>query len=171
MTCRKDDSHPLDQLYKACGRYPGGIEALAGRLGISKGALYSKLRQQVATHRIGYCDELSQILHILEDAGVESWHETLAALVQRHGFLLVSMPAAGASDATDFTRSICKAVKEQAQAIDTLATALSDGAISDAEFLSIEREIHAAMTSLASLRERSRALYQRSRLGFGVAAV
>ena len=92
MTSRLNPMHPLDALYSACQRYPGGIEALAARLGSTRAVMYNKLRQQVDTHRVGFSDELTRILHVLQDAGVPDWSAALHALCWQHGHVAVSLP-------------------------------------------------------------------------------
>lgn len=151
--------HPLDVLYQACRAYPGGIEALAARLGKSPSILYNKLRQQVQTHYVGYDDELSEILFCLRDAGVVGWDKTISAFCWRHGFVVVPFPDLGEVSDDELMEMVLRVVKEQGDVAAALTAALapnSDGGhdISRREFCAIDKEISEAMAALAELRER-----------------
>jgi hypothetical protein len=154
--------HPLDTLYQACRRYPGGIEALAQRLHMSYDTLRKKLRHQVETHHLAYDEELSEILFCLDEAKVSDWDGTLHALCWRHGGLFVPLPAlADGADDEGMTEAICESVKEHAEAVAAIGESLKPDRqgkrrIDAAEFQYIERQIEEAMGTLVAMRDRAR---------------
>lgn len=152
MTYRLTEMHPLDALYQACRKYPGGVEALAGRLGMRNPmVLYSKLRQQVDTHHVNFDGELSEIIFCLRDANVPGWDNVLHAFLWRHGFLAVEVPTTTVDDDA-MTSAICASVQEHAEAISAIGKSLKDGKVTSKELDSIDKEIEEAMTALAQLR-------------------
>lgn len=156
MTCKLESLHPLDALYRACKAYPGGIESLSVRLGKRASVLYSELRRQVESHRVGYDGELSEILFCLEEAGVRDWASTLHAFAWRHGHLVVPVPKA-LEVGDQLTEQICNSVKEHADAIAAIGASLADdNRIDEAELARIENEVEEAMSALAGLRELAR---------------
>lgn len=161
MTCRSVQMHPLDALYQAVKRYPGGVRALAHRLNLSEATLYNKLRYQIETHHIGYDDELSEMLFCLKEANVKGWADTLHALAWRHGHLAVPLPdmAAGAAGA-EITSAIIASVKEHAEAVAQIGESLrNDNAISETELRRIDQEVEEAMVALVGLRDMARRLH------------
>lgn len=165
MTCRPVPLHPLDALYQAARRYPGGVEALARRLNMSEPTLYKKLRHQVDTHRLAYDDELSEILFCLKEAGVRGWADTLHALLWRHGHVAIQLPDFDLGEAEDaVTTAIVSSVKEHAEAIASIGESLrGDSVISDLELRRIEKEIEEAMVALVGLRDLARRLNESGR--------
>lgn len=167
MTCKLEKLHPLDALYRSCRAYPGGIEALAARMGKRASVMYSELRRQVETHRVGYDEELSEILFCLAEAGVQDWAATLHAFAWRHGHLVVPVPQ-GVNVDEQLTTQICSSVKEHADAIAAIGASLAnDDRIDDEELSRIERETEEAMSALAGLRELAREKHAASRKNGG----
>lgn len=164
MTVRKDELNPLDVLYQACTQYPGGVDGLAQRLGVDKFTLYKKLQTSVQTHRVGFPDELSTILHCLSGAGVAGWVDVLHALAYRHGAVVVAIPECVDMCDAQLSSAICGAVAQQGQAVQAIGAALAgDGVVSADELTNIELEIGRAMGALATLRERVRGLHFEAR--------
>lgn len=167
MTCRPVDMHPLDALYQACRRYPGGIEALAQRVGIKADTLYKKLRMAVDTHHLGYDGELSDVLMCLQEAQVAGWSDTIHAICWRHGHLAVPVPTLdGHEDAEAFTEGMVRSVKEHAEALAAIGDSLKGGTAAERkvdarEMARIEREVEQAMSALAGLLEDARARHAR----------
>jgi AraC-like DNA-binding protein len=166
MTCRPVPLHPLDALYQAARRYPGGVEALARRLNMSEPTLYKKLRHQVETHRLAYDDELSELLFCLKEAGVKGWADTLHALLWRHGHVAIALPEmdAAGEGGEALTAAIVSSVKEHAEAIASIGESLQrDSAISDFELRRIEKEIEEAVVALVGLRDLARKMNEAAR--------
>lgn len=160
MPLRLNQMHPLDALYQACRAYPGGIEALAVRVGKSPAILYNKLRQQVATHHVGYDDELSELLFCMDEAGVKGWADTLHAFCWRHHHLAVSIPPVSDAPTDELTAMILEAVADQGKVAESISDALAnDRQVDSAEFREIEKRISKTMTDLSELLERIRQMH------------
>lgn len=159
----KDPQHPLDALSQACANFPdGGIKALAELRGVTKDSLYKKLQKRVDTHRIGYDEELSDILDQLKAGGVKSWDSTLHALCHRHGGVFVRLP-----DSRDdtlghgrmITEQLLRMVKEQGDVAAVLVEALNgDGDIDSKELKAFDIQHEEALAAMVALGETVRAL-------------
>lgn len=161
MTKERYALHPLDALDDSIRRYPGGHKALAARLNKSESTLRKELAQGVDTHRIGYDDELSTILIMLESAKVEGWANTLHALAYRHHHLMVSIPDVEDRADDELVQMVCSMVKEVGDVGGSLTAAKNESGdgrryISTREFLNFDVQVEEAMAALAALRERVR---------------
>ena len=167
MTHRRDPLHPLDALNQSCKAFPGGIEVLALRRGVSAPTLYKKLEHRNTTHNLGYADELSDLLYELQAAGVPDWDATLHALCHRHGGVYVrlpDLPADANGQATRLTEQILRIVKEQGDVAAVLSDALSnDGEIDDKEIKRFEEQHSEAIAALVALGEMVRSKHAASR--------
>lgn len=161
MTIELNKLHPLDALAMACRSYPGGIEALAARMGKNEFSLRKELAQGIATHRVGYDEELSTILDYLRDAGVKDWASTLHAFAYRHGHLMVQIPDVDGHDSSEMVQLVCAMVKEVGDVGGSLTTAMSAESkggkhVSTREFSDFDAQVEEAMAALAALREKVR---------------
>lgn len=164
MSCALKEQHPLDALYRACKAYPGGIEGLAARLKVKPGTLYNKLRSQVESHRIGYAEELSEILFCLAEARVPNWQATIHAIAWRHGMLAIDVPQSINESHEALAVLICETVREQSEVVAAIGRALADdNQIDSKEFADIECCMEVALTGVASLRERVREMHQEAK--------
>lgn len=167
MTHRRDPLHPLDALNQSCKDFPGGIEVLALRRGVSAPTLYKKLEHRNSTHNLGYADELSDLLFELQAAGVPGWDATLHALCHRHGGVYVrlpELPADASGQATMLTEQILRIVKEQGDVAAVLSEALSnDGEIDDKEIKRFEEQHSEAIAALVALGEMVRSRHAATR--------
>ena len=162
MTCRLSETNVLDATYALAKRYPGGVEALAGRLPKSPAAstLYNKMRRQVDTHVLGL-EEFSEIIDSCEQANVIDPFAPLHALCWRHRHVAVLVPLIGEEGADDLVTLVCDMVREQGDVAAQIQTALAnDRHIDAAEFDAIEKEFSDAIGAVAALREKVRAMHQ-----------
>lgn len=90
MTKAYQQMSVADALYTAARRYPGGIEALAARMGKSPNVLRSKLKPDVDTHHLTL-EETMQIIELLDvtvptaaDLAIKAISYRLARVVVRH---------------------------------------------------------------------------------------
>lgn len=163
----KDPLHPLDALSQSCAKFPeGGIDALAKLRGVSTATMYKKLQKRIDTHRIGYDEELSDILRQLQAAGVTCWDRTLHALCHRHGGVFVRLPDS-ANDlhghASMVTSQVLKIVKEQGEVAAVLSEALfGDGDIDSKELKAFNQQHEEAVAALIGLGEMVRSLHQQA---------
>ena len=151
MTVKLDSLHPLDALYRAAQQYPGGIEALAQRLGMHKATLYNKLRQQATTHRIGFSEELSEILFCLAGANVPGWAAALHAICWRHGHVVVPISTELGLEDDELFRMVCKMMQTMGQVATLLPNAVT---ANQRDFAAADESIEKCMGTLALLRER-----------------
>jgi len=159
VTLQLNPLHPLDALAKSCREYPGGMTALAARMGKTEATLRKELAQGVPTHRVGYDEELSTILDYLHDAGVLSWADTLHAFAYRHAHLMVPIPDVDGQEDEQLVQMVCAMVKEVGDVGGSLTSAKSDKGdgskyISTQEFKNFDAQVEEAMAALAALRER-----------------
>lgn len=155
----------MDALYRACRDYPGGIEALSARMGKKSHVMYSKLRRQVETHRIGYDEELSEILFCLEEARVQDWASTLHAFCARHNHIAVPIPTLGDDeDHASLTALILNTMTKQGEVAAEINKALADDSdIDNREFVEIEERFEKTMRALLALQQWVREKHEKAR--------
>ena len=157
MTCRRNLMHPLDALYQAACKYPGGIGALAARFSLTEETYRKKLRHQVESHKLTYDLELSELLFCLEEAGVPGWADTLHALCWRHGHLALLVPRVDGGDVDEMTDAVVASVKEHADAIEAIGKSLhGDKRIDANEIANIDLQIEEAVQALMALKDLAR---------------
>lgn len=158
MTLRYSDTNQHDALYKIARAYPGGIEALAARMGKTANVLYNKLRPGSLTHHASF-EEVSEIIELCEQAGVPNARLPLEAMCQRHNMVTFPFPGIDHLSDDDLTRAVCCAMAELGDVAGAISSSLSDdGEISLIELDRIEKEIQQALGAIGSLRERLRAI-------------
>jgi hypothetical protein len=164
MTYGTRPLHPLDELYDACKRYPGGMEALATRLQIrSVKTLYKKLSPTATDFHLGYPDELDAVLRCLEEGRVADWDSTIHAFCWRHGGVFVRLPEEIAGSEA-LGRAAMQVLKEAGDVVARTDEAMEgDQLIDSREFLRIDREFEQLMAAVAGWREQVRARHQEAR--------
>lgn len=161
MTCELSKLNPLDALKLSCNNYPGGVEALSVRIGMSTAVLRNKLSHGVATHHINFPDQVSIILDCLQDAKVDSWDAPLHAFAYRHGYVLVNIPQAE-SDFTseELASMVCKLMSQIGEVAKSIHHAFAnDTQVSSREFAQFDIEVREALTVIAALREKMREIH------------
>lgn len=133
-----------DALYRAAHQYPGGLEALALRMGISSSSLAHKVSP---TYPGAHCSpqEMAAIMEFTDD------HGALQALAGRMRYMLLPMVPEGEIDG-QFAQRLAGTVKEFSEFITEISQDLADGRVTDNELKRIERE-------LADLTREASALY------------
>jgi hypothetical protein len=92
MTYQYNNINQHDALYLAARAYPGSVEALSTRLGMSSHVLYKKLRPAIETHAVTF-EEVSEIIEHLEASGKEDKAEMIIdAFCWRHGRTAFKLP-------------------------------------------------------------------------------
>lgn len=153
MTLRYSEANQHDALYLIARKYPGGVEALAHRLGKSPDVLYNKLRPGVHTHHITF-EELSLILELCEEAGVNDWTLPLRAFCWRHRHIPISLPHCPEVGDEQLTTLLCQTMKEIGDVADEISQATRDGRITDRELAGLEVQFTEAAAALMALRKR-----------------
>lgn len=150
MTHRYDDRNPDDALYCAARTYPGGIEALAARMGMSAKVLYKKLGPKVDSHRITF-DEVQLILDYLVEAGMErEVDQVINAFCWRHDRAAVPLPDHFTTDAELFSQ-VVDILNSNGVLASGLRDALLDDEISDREMAQFDRDFRTCIMALIRL--------------------
>ncbi|MDO9227151.1 MAG: hypothetical protein Q8M09_12485 [Pseudomonadota bacterium] len=149
MTCRKDPMDPLSALYLVASKYPGGIPAIAGRLGVAASTLYALLRgdEAITLERAG------QILHFSHQARVAGWAQPLHALAHEHGGVFVEVLPPLGEDADALTLAMLRAVSEFGDLAREAGADLADGEVTRRELREIEREAYEAIAAIMAFVE------------------
>jgi hypothetical protein len=161
MTRRYSPLAPLDALYIAARAYPGGVEALAQRLGMSPHVLYKKLQPPVDTHHVNF-EEASAILDILENAGRAAQADmVIQAFNWRHQRVAVRLPDVAHQPSAQLLESAVSVMRQDGQLAGALQDALADdGRINSRELQIIEQHAQACITALLELLQRARDKFQ-----------
>lgn len=155
MTLRSSDTNQHDALYKIARAYPGGIEALAARMGKSTNTLRNKLQPHISTHYVSF-EEVSEIVELCAGAGVPDALLPLRSLNWRHGLVSFAIPSSDNLSDEQLSMTVCRVMKEAGDVAASVGDAMSDGRISLEEMDRIEREFSEAMGALGAWRERVR---------------
>jgi hypothetical protein len=147
-------------------RYPGGIEALAQRLGKRPDTLRKEL-----TGVQGYkfdIDEEEMLVALCQAAGVRDALAPITAAAVNAGALIIELPSAATGE-TPSLQCLAQAAREFGEFAAALAQAESDGRISANEKKDIEREgaqlvaaIQACIAGIARQYEATRPAHVRS---------
>jgi hypothetical protein len=157
MTRRYLEMNQHDALYTVARAYPGGLDALALRMGISANVLRNKLAPGIASHYPSF-EETSEIIELCHEAGVKDALAPVHALLLRHGMagFVVPSPEQVASD--DLSQTVCRVMGQVGGVANAVSQALLDGVVTYVEADLIEREFQGALTALGEWRAKIRAL-------------
>jgi hypothetical protein len=155
MTRKYLDMNQHDALYKVARSYPGGLEALALRMGISANVLRNKLAPTIASHYPSF-EEVSAIIELCQQAGVPDALLPLHALLVRHGMAAFVVPQAEQIGSDDLSQTVCRVMSQVGAVAEAVSTALLDGIVTTAEADLIEREFEGALSALGEWRARLR---------------
>ncbi|MGC5830142.1 phage regulatory CII family protein [Ralstonia pseudosolanacearum] len=92
------DQH--DVLYSVARAYPGGIAALAPRMGMTAPVLRNKLRPGVDTHYMSF-EQVSLLLELVDEAKVANAKLPIRAFCWRHGMVALDIDRVRADALTD----------------------------------------------------------------------
>lgn len=157
MTCRYTDINQHDALYIAARAYPGGVEALALRMGMASHVLYKKLRPAVGSHHINF-EEVSEIVEHLEAAGKADMAElVVSAFNWRHGRVAFKLPDVSVP-AGELFNQVLSILREEGTLANDINEALgNDGKIDGGELQKIEKDLQQCIEALVVLRNKVRA--------------
>lgn len=153
MTCRLSQLHPVDVLYDRARKYPGGIEALAGRIDMSVKVLYNKLERNNETHHLRL-DEFEEILRALDSRRVPDAFAPLRALCLRFDHVAVHLPEVHEGPASELAGHVVKMASELGDvARDVQEGLANDGVIDEAEADRLFKDIDDVVTAALTLKE------------------
>lgn len=151
MTHQYDQMNPSDALYIAARQYPGGIEALASRLGMSAAVLYNKLSPRSSNNIIGF-DESCMILDYLAEVGRDDLVEmVINAYCWRHNHMTMKLPEHAPGD-DRLLPQVLDILTTPGKLADGLRGALEDDVINARELAQLEQEFHTCLQTLIKLR-------------------
>lgn len=155
MTRRYSDMNQHDALYKVARSYPGGIDALAERLGMSVNVLRNKLAPGISSHYASF-EEVSNIITLCQTAGVKDAALPLHALLARHGMAAFLVPEPEQISNDDLSQTVCRVMSQVGNVAEAVSEALLDNVITEREADLIEREFQGALAALGEWRARIR---------------
>jgi hypothetical protein len=126
-------------------RYPGGIDALAQRMGKRPDTLRKEL-----TGAEGYkwgVDDEELAIDLCIAAGVRAPLDPLTAAVVNRGGLVIDLPQIGQGDAESFKR-IADTAREFSEFVAATAQAEADGSVTANELRQVEKEAGELVASL-----------------------
>lgn len=156
MTKQYLEMNQHDALYKQARNYPGGLEALAQRMGVSVNVLRNKLGPAIKTHYASF-EEVSEITELCQAVGQEDALAAIRAMNWRHGLVAFSTPDANHLTDDELASTVYRVIKEIGEVASSVSGALEDRRITHAEFDVIEKHFADAMGAITQWRERVRA--------------
>lgn len=149
MTHRLNPLSPLDCLYDCAQSYPGGIEALAGRMRMPSSTLYKKLCSHTETHKLTL-DEAERLMRFFDEAQLPGASKAIEALAYRHGRVCIRLPEPE-QHAGDLATQVVAVFKEGGDVATAVSQAIQDGRLTQRERIVIEAEIEQAVSALMGL--------------------
>ena len=154
VTCKYSEINQHDALYMVARAYPGGIEAIAQRMGRTAPVMYNKYRPGITTHHVTF-EEVTETIELCMEAGVKDALLPAQAFAWRLGQVLVPVPKISDVPDEDLSRNICKTMKEFGEVAACIHDALAnDGVIRPDELERFEREFQEATAAMFELRSR-----------------
>ncbi|SNT33593.1 hypothetical protein SAMN06265795_12633 [Noviherbaspirillum humi] len=145
MTVRRSERSPEDLLYDMVSSYPGGVEAMAQRLGLRVKTLYHKLQESPTTR------EFSSMMHKAEEAGMATAHEPLQALCFRHGGIFLPIEDFEHISDDDILKGVACVMAQMGSMAGAVNDALDAGEICDRQMEKIEPKVRKSFAVMAAL--------------------
>lgn len=157
MTYKYGETDQGDCLYNTARAYPGGIEALAHRMGVNAGTLQKKLSPMIKTY-IASDEDATAVMELCHSAGVPDSFASHHARSYRLGFICVPLPNIEGGDISDkeLQRLMMAAMAQFGEAVSASTDALLDGHISEQEVDRIEPRIRALSRTVYTLMHKIR---------------
>jgi len=158
MTYHYGQTSQHDCLYTAARSYPGGVEALAQRLGMSASVLYKKLSPGVTSHHLSF-EEATVIMDLCHSVSVPDALSALDAQAFRLGKICIDIPTTdgGDIDVEEIQRLVFKAVAQLGDAVAASTDALVDGHLTEQEMRAVEPKLRALVQTATSWLQRMKA--------------
>lgn len=127
----------LDSVRRAVRHYPGGVDAVAARLGKSGSTLEKELRAAYG-FKLGALDA-AEIAAMCVEQGGEGGLEYPTRLAEAVGATLLLLPRDTEKCDTVTAQSLARLMREFSEVVTAVAEAEADGQVSRNELLSVER--------------------------------
>lgn len=128
----------LDSIRRAVRHYPGGVDAVAPRLGKSPSTLEKELRA-APQYKLGAVDA-AEIAVMCVEHGSGFGLEYPTRLAEAVGCTLLQLPDSGRAMDQVTAQAVADLMREFADVVTSATTADADGEISRNEMLAIERQ-------------------------------
>lgn len=124
----------VDSVRRAVRQYPGGVDAVAARLGKSSATLDKELRRSPG-FKLG-ADDAAEISVMAYDLGLPVGRDYPNALAAAHGCALLPLPLASAGEVT--AEMVASVMRECADLVTEVSQTLADGQVSANEMRRVE---------------------------------
>lgn len=130
----------LDTIKRLAEAYPGGVAALAQRLGKHPGTLYNELcPREGSSAKLGLADALS-VMDFARQARMAEALAPLDLIELRYGRMAIPLPTGEELDDECLLRAVSAVALEFGQFAAEVATSAADGRISDNELKRVRHE-------------------------------
>jgi hypothetical protein len=137
MTHKYSARNQHDLLYEIARAYPGGIEALAQRMGTTSKKLYKKLSPK-SDERNTTAEEFSVIVEMCAGANVKNAMSPIEAMCWRHGGIFVPLDAITGTSDEDLRKTGIQAMAQLGNVAALLEEAMEKDEITDNDMERIE---------------------------------
>lgn len=127
----------LDTVRRQARGYPGGIEAVALRLGKSASTLEKELRGAPG-FKLG-AEDAAEVSAMCVEVGSQHAMAYATAVAAHMNCMLVPMPADVDTDDSECLRAAAETARQAAQHMAEVFAALADGQVSDNELMAVDR--------------------------------
>jgi hypothetical protein len=127
---------PVQALHGDCLRYPGGITALALKIGRSPGHLHNKFADSMPAYDITDHEADALASMVREKIGANAYIQSKCAL---HGGIFVLWPETGEAGDEDVLHALLTSMHDLGEMAQEVAVAKADGIVSPKEFAGIEQ--------------------------------
>ena len=159
MTCEYSNINQHDALYNVVRSYPGGLEAVAQRMGMNATTLRKKVMPSIESHHANF-KEVSVVIELAEGARVPNAFVPLHAFCWRHGHVAFKLPV-GDHDADDLLKQVVEVMGDEGELANAISGALAnDLKINRREFDEIDLGIEKCLNALVVLREKVKSKYE-----------
>lgn len=149
-------SNILDTIYRVAHNYPGGVNALAARMGQSKWVLQNKINPNCDTHFVR-AEEAAQIADLADS------DEIAKAYAARRGLICVHGPQYDGLSDQALLDLFLEMEKQKGEWAYECKQALEDGRIDAREFERIQKEYQEFVTASAEVMSRLESIVQASK--------
>lgn len=153
MTKQYTDMNQTDALYKVARKYPGGLETLAVRMGMSVNVLRNKLAPGIDTHYPSF-EEVAAIVEFLLEAKVADALLPVHAFNWRLGLISMAIPSTAHLSCDEIGQQVCRVMKEFGDVAASISDSLADNKITVRERDRFDREFLDAFAALGQLQQR-----------------
>lgn len=166
MTCEYFDSDPLGALYNLAREYPGGLPALALRLGREVSTFKKQVSPSVFSHHLSAMD-FARVVELCAEARMPGAYQPLHALCFSLNHVAVQLPDCG-EDARELFQQVLLLLREEGELAKSIQDALDEGGaggrrITQREFSAIDERIERSIAALMAVHEQVRAKYEKDR--------